>query len=53
MTRNTPETRWISRIWTATVTASEAAVAIHYAAPWQRPAAPRLSERTARDACAA
>ncbi|MHA4839082.1 hypothetical protein [Sphingopyxis sp. MSC1_008] len=52
MTRNTSETRWISRIWTAAVTASEAAVAIHYSAPWQR-TAPRLSERTARDACAA
>lgn len=53
MTRNTPETRWITRIWAAAVTASEAAVAIHYSAPWQRTAAPRLSERTARDACAA
>lgn len=53
MTRNTPETHWIARIWTAAVTASEAAVAIRYSAPWQRAAAPRLSERTARDACAA
>lgn len=53
MTRNIPEKRWVSRIWTAAVTASEAAVAIHYSAPWQRAAAPRLSERTARDACAA
>lgn len=53
MTHKTPETRWITRIWTAAVTASEAAVAIHYSAPWLRTVAPRRSERTARDACAA
>lgn len=53
MTRNTPETRWIARIWAAAVETSEAAVAIHYSAPWQRTAAPQLPERTARDACAA
>ncbi|MGH6631940.1 hypothetical protein [Sphingopyxis sp.] len=53
MTRNTPETHWITRVWTAAVAASETAVAIHYSAPWQRLPAPRLPERTARDACAA
>lgn len=53
MTRNTPETRWIARIWTAAVETSATAVAIHYSAPWQPAAAPRARERTARDACAA
>lgn len=53
MTRSTPETHWIGRIWTATVEASATAVAIHYAAPWQQAAAPRHPERTARSTCAA
>lgn len=53
MTRNSPETRWIARVWAATVETSATAVAIHYSAPWQSVAAPRVPERTARDACAA
>lgn len=52
MTRNTPETRWFARIWTAAVETSATAVAIHYSAPWQS-VAHRAPERTARDACAA
>jgi hypothetical protein len=53
MTRNTPEMHWIARVWAAAIASSEAAVAIHYSAPWQRVPAPLLPERTARDACAA
>lgn len=53
MTRSTPETHWIARVWTAAVETSATAVAIHYAAPWQRTAASPHRERTARDACAA
>lgn len=53
MTRSTPETHWIARVWTAAVEASATAVAIHYAAPWQRAPTSSHSERTARGACAA
>lgn len=52
MTHNT-ETRWLTRLWTATVETSATAVAIHYSAPWQSVAAPPAPDRTARDTCAA
>ncbi|WP_332817319.1 hypothetical protein [Sphingopyxis sp.] len=39
MTRIRTESSWISRLWAAVTEASSAAVAIHYAAPWERPTA--------------
>lgn len=54
MTRN-PESSRLSRLWTALIEASAAAVAIHYAAPWCGPAA-SLGDGCRRDdgrSCAA
>lgn len=36
MTRQTPESSWIRRLWTPVIQASRAAVSAHYSAPWQR-----------------
>lgn len=38
---NTPESHRLSRLWTAMIEASAAAVTAHYAAPWNAPAASR------------
>jgi len=38
MARNAPESNWIQRFWTSVVEVSAAAVAVHYRAPWDRPA---------------
>jgi len=43
----------LHRLWAAVTEASAAAVAIHYAAPWQGPAASKRRAGTDRGACAA
>jgi hypothetical protein len=48
----TTETNRLYRLWAAVTEASAAAVAIHYAAPWQALAAPRRRAGTDRGACA-
>jgi hypothetical protein len=49
------ESNRLGRLWTAVVEASAAAVAIHYAAPWDGKAASRgdACPRDHRQACAA
>lgn len=54
MTRN-PESSRLSRLWTAVIEASAAAVAIHYATPWCGPETSRDDSRRRDDgrSCAA
>ena len=47
------ETNWLSRAWAAVTTASAAAVAIHYAAPWQGAPASSRARPNGASACAA
>ncbi len=47
------ETNPISRLWNVVAETSAAAVAIHYAAPWKRPAASDAALRNDRGGCAA
>lgn len=44
---------WFSRAWTTVTESSAAAVAIHYAAPWNPPAASSRRIESRRSACAA
>lgn len=44
---------WLSRVWTTVAESSAAAVAIHYAAPWNPPAVPPRRAESHRGACAA
>lgn len=44
---------WFNRVWTTVTKSSAAAVAIHYAAPWNPPAASSRRIESRRGACAA
>jgi hypothetical protein len=44
---------WFNRVWTTVTESSAAAVAIHYAAPWNPPAASAHRGEARRSACAA
>ncbi len=46
MTHFTNESNWISRLFAAVIETSATAVAVHYAAPWNRP----QGKRTDRNA---
>lgn len=51
MTHNS-ESNWINRLFAAMIETSETAVAVHYAAPWNRPHVKR-GNRNTNPACAA
>lgn len=44
MANHTTESNWINRLLAAVIDTSATAVAVHYAAPWNRPQGKRASE---------
>jgi hypothetical protein len=44
MTHPTNESNWINRLFAAVIETSATAVAVHYAAPWNRPQGKRVSQ---------